>query len=482
LFNNSGIIDSGNIFSRIITVTYSSNNAAGITDSVKLRYKTACGYGAYRALKLSNTALLVPTAPATITIQSVTPYVCGARTYRYIAPTLPIATTTTAAATGWQWELLGSLSEYASIDSGDENSKVILVTFSSNEAAQTGDSIKLYYLSACGITKAKASKFSNVKLSPPTAPASITIQSLVTNVCGARTYRYIAPALPASSTTTGAATGWNWMMPYGVLGSTGVLDSGTLNSRIIVIKYSSNAASVTGDSIKLRYNSGCGFSLYKAAKLTNVLLSPPLAPASITIAQVLNDCGARIYRYTMPTLPIATTTSGAATDYQWSLPFGPVGSTGTLDSASLSSRVMRIVYTSNDAAVTGDSIKARYNSGCGFGAYKAQKLSNLIKTGCPINVKLPFTKIDSSKIKIDAKIHAVVFPNPTHTAFNLMVKSNESIENIGVRVIDAQGRMLKSISSKSNQNIVLGSDFKIGVYIFEITMNGQVEYVRGVKF
>jgi hypothetical protein len=143
---------------------------------------------------------------------------------------------------------------------------------------------------------------------------------------------------------------------------------------------------------------------------------------------------------------------------------------------------MRIVYTSNDAAVTGDSIKARYNSGCGFGAFKAQKLSNLSKTGCPINVKLPFAKIYNPTPKIDAKIHAVVFPNPTHNAFNLMVKTDGSIEKIGVRVLDAQGRILKSISLKSNQNIVLGSDFKMGVYIFEITMNGQVEYVRGVKF
>ena len=54
----------------------------------------------------------------------------------------------------------------------------------------------------------------------------------------------------------------------------------------------------------------------------------PLAPASITIAQVTNTCSNRIYRYTAPVLTSETSLYTAATGYSWTMPTRPVGSTG----------------------------------------------------------------------------------------------------------------------------------------------------------
>jgi hypothetical protein len=379
LFNESATLDSGNLNSRIIAVTYSSNSACGAGDSVKLRYNTVCGFGNWRALKLSNTALLPPNAPASITVQSVAQNNCGARRYRYIAPLLPAATATTAAPTGWQWELAGSLSEFATIDSGDENSRIIVVVFSINGAAQSGDSIKLYYQSDCGLSKARAMKLTNLKLGPPITPASCTIQPIQTNVCGNRKYRFLAPILPGPTNSNGAATGWQWTMPTGPLGESAVLDSGTMNGRVIIIRFNSNAAAAIGDSIRVRYLSNCGFSLYRAIKLTNTALNPPMAPASITIQSVAtNICGFRKYRYIAPVLPAATTANGAATGWQWTMPTGTLGATATLDSGSLNGNVIVISYSSNAASGIGDSIRLRFNSGCGYGAYRALKLNNVI--------------------------------------------------------------------------------------------------------
>jgi hypothetical protein len=198
--------------------------------------------------------------------------------------------------------------------------------------------------------------------------------------CGARKYRYSASALPVASTTVGAATGWLWTLADGAVGSTGTIDSGSVNSQVIVVSYSSNAAAVAGDSIRVRFTSGCGLGAVKATKLTNTALSAPAAPASVTITLVSDNCGERVYRYAAPVFPAATTTVGLATGYLWNMPIGTVGSTGILDSADLTSRVIRIKYSSNAAAATGDSIKVMYTSACGNSPWKAQKLSNVATT------------------------------------------------------------------------------------------------------
>jgi hypothetical protein len=482
LYNGSGTIDSGTLTSRIITVTYSSNAASAAGDSVKLRYNTICGYGNWRALKLSNLALLPPAAPTTITVQAVSQNNCGARRYRYIAPALPVATATTAAATGWQWELAGSLAEFATIDSGDENSQKIVVVYSVNSAAQAGDSIKLFYQSNCGNGKTRAIKMTNLKLNPPVIPACITIQPVATNICGARRYRYLAHNLPNATTTSGAATGWQWTMPTGNLGLSATLDSGTLTSKVIIIRYSSNAAAGVGDSIKIRYNSDCGYSPYRAVRLTNTLLNPPVAPASITMTLVQNDCGARIYRYTAPVLPSATTANGAANGYAWSMPFGPLGSQGTLDSGTLTGRSIRILYPSNDASQSGDSIRVRYNSVCGFGLNRTMKLSNTAKTGCPPITKpaVPYSK--NAEVKMDEQnLSVLVYPNPSAQQFRLKI-SSQSLSMVRVGLFDMQGKRISQMQLSANSVIDFGNDLKPGVYHLEVVQDKERQAVRIVKY
>jgi uncharacterized repeat protein (TIGR02543 family) len=263
-------IDSGDENSQKILVTFTSNAAAVTGDSIKLQYLSSCGNSLPRAIKLSNTKLKAPAVPTLITITALQTNVCGARKYRYTAPNLPVASTTYGAATGYVWSLVGALSGTATIDSGEVNSQKIVVTFTSNAAAATGDSIRLYYTSDCGNGAKKASKLTNTFLGAPLAPAPITIQ-IKSDLCNARTYRYIATVLPLATNTIGAASGYLWTSPSGTVGSTGILDSGDVNSRIITVTYSSNAAAGIEDSIRLRYTSGCGEGKIKAQKLSNLV-------------------------------------------------------------------------------------------------------------------------------------------------------------------------------------------------------------------
>jgi len=471
------IIDSGSLTSQKLVVRFSSNSAAITGDSVRVYYTSACGNSIRKASKLTNTLIGVPLAPSSITIQSVEQNVCNARRYRYIAPNLPAATTTAGAATGWNWEMIGSLAEYASIDSGDVNSQKIIFTFSSNSAAFAGDSIKLFYSSGCGESKAKLSKLSNTVLKVPSAPTFITIQPIQTNICNARKYRYIAPNLPVATTTTGAAKGYQWSF-VGVLSSSLRIDSGSLTSQKLTVTFTSNNAALVGDSVRLLYTSDCGNSLRKSSKLSNTLLSTPLAPVSIAIQTVSDVCGARKYRYIAPAiLPIATTTVGAATGYLWSTPTGTVGSTGTIDSGTINSQKITVTYTSN-AAASVDSIRLRYTSVCGNGAIKAQKLSNLAKT-C-------FSSGSSSNefLRNKTEIKTSIYPNPNHGKFNLFIPTGQMKKSlVTIQVIDMLGKVVNVRVVENNNGVIntnLNLNLEDGIYYVKYILANVSNSVRMV--
>lgn len=318
----------------------------------------------------------VPGMPASIT-QTLVSNICGARVYRFTA-----ATTTNA--TGYSWTLPTSVGGISgvTVDSGNIlSSKVIKLKFVSNLSSVAGDSIWVRAFSACGYSANKAAKLSNLSMLPA-VPASIVIAKIEQLSCGKPRYRYTAPTLALATATTTAATGYEWTFT-GSLGAAASVDSpivaSPFNAQKITAYFSDTAAAVTGDSAKVRFTSACGATAWKAIKLTNTLssLRPPLAPASVTQTLVSDACGARIYRYIAPVLPAATATANAATGYNWSLPVGALGSTGVLDSGSLTCgtcRIIRIKYSSNAGAITGDSIGYRYTSLCGVSPKKSFKL------------------------------------------------------------------------------------------------------------
>jgi hypothetical protein len=465
VMGSNAVIDSGSVDSRVIVVLFANNAAADASDSVKCRYTSNCGYSNYGKAKITLSALSVPLAPSAITATAVASNACGARLYRYAAPNLPIATTTAGAATGWLWSFTGTLGANAIIDSGSLTSQVIVVRYTSNVAAATGDSVKVSYSSNCGYSASKALKLTNTVLSAPLAPTSITATSVAPNACGARLYRYAAPNLPAATTTAGAATGWLWSFT-GTLGANAVIDSGTVTSQVIVVKYTSNVAAASGDSVKVSYSSNCGYSASKALKLTNTALSSPLVPTTITITSVdPSKCYARLYRYAAPSLP------ATASGYLWSFT-GTLGANATIDSGTVNSQVILVRYSVNVAAGAGDSVRLQYISGCGNSPVKAAKLTNTALAGC----SLPVAKNSS----VDA-FEVSVYPNPSTTDFNIHL-SGSGQEQSAITIFDVQGRLIRKLKTASNANIKLGNDFKAGVYFMEVRNGYDQKTIRLVKY
>ena len=332
---------------------------------------------------------------------------------------------------------------------GGFNDTAISVQYLANFAT---DSIFVQSINGCGTSVAKGIK---VTATTPAAPATLTITSLGTSTCGHPRYRYAGPAtLPVATTTAGAATAYQWSF-YGSVGTTFVVDSGSLSSNIVTGYYTNLAVHGLGDTVKLRYASTCGFSSYKVAALTNVASSSnaPATPASITATLVSNVCGARIYRYTAPALPAGTATNAAPTGYQWTLPSGSaVALSATLDSGVLSgsgARYITLKYTSNAAAVTGDSIRVRYTSACGVGSNKPLKLTNaalVCLTGAPV-----ISKATNSTNVINAEI----YPNPNNGNFTLNVQTGVmTAATAKVQIIDMYGRVVNQFTAQNNNGSI----------------------------
>jgi len=406
--------------------------------------------------------------------------VCGAKVYRYAAPaTLPVASATATAATGWLWSFTGTLGANATIDSGDVNSQRIVVRFTSNAAAGTGDSVRLAYLSACGNSANKSAKLTNVVTTVPAAPSSITITPMQTNVCGARRYRYAAPAvLPVATATASAATGWLWSFSNTTLGNNAVIDSGDASSKVITVTYTSNAAAGATDSVRLQYTSSCGLSATGRAKLTNVALVTP-TPATAPTIQIVSDiCGDRRYRYTAPALVGSTATAPAATGWLWSFT-GTLGGNAVIDSGDATSQKIVVRYTVYTAGGAGDSVRVAFTSGCGTSASKSTKLSNLART-CITPANLPVTKAPVVNTPTES-MSVKVFPNPSTTNFNVQVITAGN-EEVSVRVLDIQGRFIKSVKVASGRTLNIGSELKAGAYFIEVRQGREVKTTRVLKF
>jgi hypothetical protein len=473
----NAVLDSGSLNGRTIRVTYTSNAAGVAGDSLRVLYTTAgCGDSRSKAARLTNVVTALPSAPTAVTITPLQTNVCGARRYRYSAPALPNATASVAAATGYEWDFVGSMIEFGDIDSGSLNGRAFTVTYTSNDAATTADSVGVRYTSSCGLSARRAVRLSNTRLNPPAAPAAVTITPIQTNVCGARRYRYSTAALPLASATNAAATGYDWSF-VGSLQSSMTIDSGSLSSRTFTVTFTSNAAAGL-DSVRVAFSSACGNGPRKTAKLSNTALNPPAAPTAITQTLVSNVCGARKYRYSVPSLPLASATAGAADGYLWSMPTGTVGSTGTIDSGTLNSQRIVIVYTSNALATT-DSIRFRYTSGCGNSAIRAAKLSNLalVCPGARENVNKQSLPVAATTLS------ATIFPNPNNGSFTLKATSGEmNAANATVQVYDMTGKLIaQNIVSNVRGNILANlqySSLKSGMYTVKLIVGKSTTAVR----
>ena len=233
-----------------------------------------------------------------------------------------------------------------------------------------------------------------------------------------------------------------------------------------------NAAASTTDSVRVCYTSDCGNSANKSSKPTISALTAPADPTTLSQTLVSNVCGNRVYRFATSALVAATTSAGAASGWVWTF-VGNLGLNATIDSGTLNSQIVRMKFTLNTAAATGDSARVAYSSGCGNSANKTAKLSNL--------ALLCVARSIANNSTANSNFEAVtLFPNPSSNEFSIR-NNTASHQDIQYRLLDLNGKLLQQgkLASGSTQHI--GSQLKPGVYFIEFLQNGTRTIRKLVK-
>jgi hypothetical protein len=239
------------------------------------------------------------------------------------------------------------------------------------------------------------------------------------------------------------------------------------------MKYTLNSASATGDSARVAYTNGCGTSPRIASKLTQLVLSAPsVAPVAPTITLVSTTNCKRVYRYST-----TSTLTGTATAYLWSF-VGSLGSTATLDSGTVTSRVVRMAFTNTSAATT-DSARVVFTSGCGNSPVAKTKLTNTLLNCTPVII-IPSQSNKVSANVTEAKFDVKVFPNPTKGVFNIQLQAAGK-ESVLIRVVDSQGKLVEMLNVNSNANIMIGRKLVPGLYFLEVIQGNNKKSIKLLK-
>jgi hypothetical protein len=168
-----------------------------------------------------------------------------------------------------------------------------------------------------------------------------------------------------------------------------------------------------------------------------------------------------VYTYSVSGLP------GNATSLEWSVPTG-----GTI----VSGQGTVSITVSYATGVIDGSVKVRSINNCGASSYKY----SIVKlASCPAGPSAPVTK--GLSIVANNPIDVKVFPNPTTSNFNLQVIAADQQEVV-VRILDVQGRFIKSVKVAPYQTVNIGSELKSGSYLLEVKQGNNVKTTRVMKY
>jgi len=361
-------------------------------------------------------------------------------------------------ATSYNWYLnRGTNASITHINAAGVNDTAVIVTFAS---CFVKDTLSVKSVTPCSISTAKT-----VVMSASTTPATVSVigtQAGDFAVCIGSSKSFTAIPNTPSATQTAIAK-YRWTVP-----ANSIITSATTDSATITVSFNTG---FTGGSLSVKGISSC--NVVGTTATTSVLQFLPPTPASIgSSTNSYNACINSSVTYTA-IVGTATTAQAPAASFRWTRPNNTTITSASADSSSITVRF--------NTGYTGGVISVKSQSRCG--TLSAARSQSLTHTGCALGTKLsqPITTSYNNSFEVS------LYPNPTANAFKLLIKNNKVAGTISstsaiVKVIDIQGRMIKSFQANTNQVIAIGNELKPGVYMVEVRVGEEVKVVRAVKF
>jgi uncharacterized protein (TIGR02145 family) len=360
-------------------------------------------------------------------------------------------------ATSYNWYLnRGTNASITHINPAGVNDTAVIVTFAS---CFVRDTLSVKSVTPCSISAAKTVIMSSS--TSPTTVVGITTVGGDFAVCVGSTKIFTAVANTPTTSQVRIAS-YRWTKPANTTITAASSDSSSITLSI--------NTGFTGGSISARGVSSCG--VIGTVACSAVLQFLP--PTPLSIGSSTNSYNACINNSITYTALVGTTTTAQApaASFRWTRP-----NNTTITSASADSSSITLLFNSG---YTGGIISVRSLSRCG--TQSAARTRTLTNTGCTIGSKssLPITSNNVNAFEVN------LFPNPSVGAFKLFIKNTATERKFNstaiVKVIDAQGRMMKSFTTYTNQVVSIGNELKSGVYMVEVRIGEEVKVVRAVKF
>jgi hypothetical protein len=413
-----------------ITVRFLSGFATQPNKQIRVTATSSCGSSAQKIYYLSAQLPGTP-SPIVASTSNVCPSIGTG-----VAITYRIAKVMGAAS--YIWTAQNGTTNVTNVNGAGENDTLIAVTFENNFSSSN---ITVQSVNDCGVSGIRSL---TVFRNNPSTPGLISGPA---NACA-----YIGETgVNATYTVTANASvvSYTWTIPQG---ATNVSGQGT-NS--ISFRY---PAGYTGGSISVTASNGCGTS---GTRSLSIAVLAPSYPGQIDVIN-LSACPNRSYSYTVSGLP------SNATSLQWTVPAG-----GTIVSGQGTNS---IVVNYGSGVVNGNvSVVAVNNCGSSL-----PRNSNVKLSACPSGFA-GNTGNKALTLNTEEPLQTALFPNPSASSFHLQLKGNNQ-EAVSIRVLDAQGRVVKSYREAAIGTIQFGNDLKAGVYMVEVKQGNAVKTTRVVKY
>jgi uncharacterized protein (TIGR02145 family) len=244
--------------------------------------------------------------------------------------------------------------------------------------------------------------------------------------------------------------------------------SATSDSASITVSFNTG---YTGGSLSAKGVSQCGTIGTTASTAILQFLPPGVLSIALSTGSYNACIGNSITYSALVSAP--STSQVAASVFRWTKP-----NNTTITSASADSSTITLQF---NTGYIGGTLSVRGQTSCGTqGTAKSQALTH---AGCAAGTKMsvPVTTTANS-------FEVSLYPNPSAGEFKLLVNlvggktPTMAASKAIVKVIDLQGRLMKSFECNANQVTALGNELKPGVYMVEVRMGNEVKTVRAVRF
>ena len=303
--------------------------------------------------------------------------------------------------------------------------------------------------------------------SAPSTPGAITGPS---NACAYMLPNGTAATYSINSVT--GATSYTWTAPAGSIVEH---PNGSGNDDIVItVRF---PGGFTGGTISVVANSGCDESAPRSLTISKLNPSTP----GVISPQVKVICPNREYAYTLPSMPLNTTS------VNWTVPPDAIGFSGQgTTTINVLYPEYRLSGTVSATAVSNCASSASRVIAVNLGRCQLER-STAQPSGRNANsvnanhlTFSPAKNIPGNSVPGTEGLVLSISPNPSTAVFKVMPASNSKAP-INMRVIDLQGREIRKLTALPNEQITFGADLKPGTYVLEAVQGLRKVSERIVK-